>query len=177
MGLIVRIWALVLLVFALHAVVFISGLKIGHNESLFVTINYVAFVVMLLLLLYALLDCRRRDVSQFPPLKYGDREFPPEVMRRIWTWGLLLSFVLGLAMPLKVGSTGGIMSIGGLDLSSDVTLSDVTFYVIWPVVLSSKGYGIKGHMFFQEVYLQIPLMFIVGLYLYFRGVVRRVSEN
>lgn len=177
MGVIVRIWALVLLVLGLEVAVFISGFRIGHDGHLFVTINFVAFVVLLVLLLCALVDCQRRNVGQFAALTYGDRKYPPEVMKRIWTWGLLLSFVLGLAMPLKAGAN--YMEGEGLlkDLSSGLSEHAITSYEIPPVVLSSKGFGIKGYQFYREVYLRIPLVFIIGLYLYFRFVVRRVHES
>jgi hypothetical protein len=117
------------------------------------------------LLVYFLVDCSRRNPADFPTLKYGTRTFSGESVKKIWTQILVVSFVLGVGFSQEVWHD----SETGLDVSVPMGVRNYNEH------LPFSSYSVKkitDEGVSRERTLSVPFLFLLGLYLYHRGVGR-----
>ena len=118
-------------------------------------------IFTILLFVYILVDCIRRSEADFPTLVYGGKEISQRVVKAIWTWILILSFILGLSASQQI-------------YSATETKSSQPGSVKSKHSFSSPFYTCKvdqdGNKEIRENALRIPLLFFLGVYLYYRGV-------
>jgi len=117
-------------------------------------------ILTILLFVYILVDCIRRNEADFPTLIYGGKAISQRAVKKTWTWILILSFILGLSASQQ---------IWGHSLT-------------WPGTVESKyqysspffTYKVEkvGDNENRETALRIPLFFFFGVYIYYRGVKR-----
>ena len=121
-------------------------------------------IFTILLFVYILVDCIRRNEADFPTLIYGGKAISQRVVKKTWTWILTLSFILGLSTSLQIWSaseTGRNITLR----SGAIEYSTSPFHVYEVKKISD-----------EEVYrkraFRVPLLFFLGVYLYYRGVKR-----
>ena len=129
-------------------------------------------IVTILLFVYIIVDCIRRSEADFPTLIYGGKEISQRVVKRIWTWILILSFILGLSYSQQIWSWSH---------SSTERKSPPPGTVKSKYSFSSPFFTYKvekiGDKETREGALRIPLLFFLGVYLYYRGVKKKARKQ
>jgi hypothetical protein len=125
---------------------------------------------------YFFRDCRRHSESDFPALIYGAKAIRSCTMKKIWTWTLILTFILSLRINMDIVSNTSTIAIrvpetGTTGLSAfDFTPPESILTL--PPPLEFEFGKVGSNSIYEKIALSIPWPFLVGLYLYDRGVRR-----
>jgi len=139
---------------------------------LFVSIG-LFLLTMVCPFVYVLKECRRRSESDFPGLTYGGKTISPKIVKRIWTWILVLSFVLSLAYF----SVPGNITLS-VEKSRNFSSQEKTAWELKvppPLVYEIKKSD--GKINFEKIRIGIPWLFLLGLFAYHRGVRKWPKEQ
>lgn len=134
-----------------------------------VAISFGLLGATLLLLVYFLVDCRGRDVADFPALIYGGTKFSQRSVKKIWTWFLVVSFILGVSFSHQIWSDSDTLRNVPLPFGAKNYSERLLFH-------SSEVRKINDEEVYRKRALSIPLLFFVGLYFYHR-MVRKWPED
>ena len=129
-------------------------------------------IVTILLFVYILVDRIRRSEADFPTLIYGGKEISQKVVKRIWTWILILSFILGLSASQQIWSD----SATETKRPPPGTVESKYQCQYFSPFFTYKVEKI-GNKETRESALRIPLLFFLGVYLYYRGVKKQPRKQ
>ncbi len=126
-------------------------------------------LVSLLIFVYFTIDCIRRNATDFPSIVYGGNPIRPRIVKRSWTWLLILSLTLGWTNSLTIWSH----TTTGLVIESPRTVES-SYQSSSPFFIDRVE--IIGEYETHERAIRIPIVFFLGMYLYYRGVKRRPGK-
>lgn len=132
----------------------------------------VFLLTMVLPFVYFIRDCRRRDASDFPVLSYGAKTVSSFTVKRVWTWILILAFLSCTNVNMDIFSNT-------MEVRETITTgtseyvrppSDTSYSLTVPPPLKYELKNVEGNKVYEKIALSIPWLFLVGLFLYDRGV-------
>jgi hypothetical protein len=129
-------------------------------------------ILTMLLFVYILVDCIRRSEADFPALIYGGKEISQRVVKGIWTWILILSFILGLSASQQIWSQEATETKS----LPPGTLSYKSEYWFYSPFFTYRVNQVDDKET-RESALRIPLLLFLGVYVYYRGVKKQHREQ